>query len=324
MEQGVVLGYYGKLALSSEFIRHNAAGAEIQNLDRWFQQGIHHAKSRIQKTWSAEFQDAGFWNFLYVPERGTRVLIGMLTPGHDAAGREFPFFFFVRVERAYFRGAPWLLPLALEGFLSETERVIAKTERQRDLHALHSELQALSIPSFDVGETEKIYFQCLRDQNAGEFWRALLGDFSNPTKYYLDHWLRECLKPLSADPSRGLGWGLKLPLFPAGSGPYYDVSLWVDLMSRHLRSRLEPTLLLWNRAPSNARPCMIACFGTLIPNLVLFTVRPGLEDKTWFELAPDFNNKDSIVLGSVDGRRRAILDDADMSMESFLKVLGSS
>ena len=38
------VGCFGKLPIYADFIRYNASGPEIQEMDQWFQEGIHSAK----------------------------------------------------------------------------------------------------------------------------------------------------------------------------------------------------------------------------------------------------------------------------------------
>jgi hypothetical protein len=179
-------------------------------------------------------------------------------------------------------------------------------------------MDGLAAPPLDAGSAEKNYLRHAQEQKMGEFWAGVLGNFSSPAKYYLDHWLRECLKPLNLDPTRGLAWGLRFPLLPATQCQTHDVPFWLDLTCRHLGSPRPPTLVLWNRRPANGQPCMMACFGKGQANPVLFMVRSNLADDTWFELASEDKARKSTATGYGAGGRREILDDPELSLESFL------
>ena len=310
-----VLGYYGKLPLSAEFLRRHAGGADMQELDRWFQQGIHQAKDRLGAAWSREYEGAGGWNFLYVPESGSRFFTGLVLPGKDTAGREFPFFYFLRVDREAFQGPPWLAPLELEPVFCEFQNVIGHAAADKDLASFRAHLDALSTPSVDAGSAEKSYLRRLQEQKMGEFWTAVLGDFSNPGKYSLDRWLGECFKSKEFDQTRGLAWGLVFPLLPAIRQQAHDVPFWLDLASRHLGYARQPTFALWNRRPPRGRPRMMACYGKGSANPLLFMVLSDREDQTWFDLTAGAKANAS-EYGSPS--RRAILDDPDQSLDSFL------
>jgi type VI secretion system protein ImpM len=313
-----VLGYYGKMPVSPEFLRRHAGGSDIQDLDQWFQQGIHQAKCRLGATWSREYEGAGCWNFLYVPESGSRFFTGLVMPGKDVAGREFPFFHFLRVERDAFKGPPWLAPLELEPVFCELQNVIGRAAADKDLAGFHAHMDALSTPLLDAGSAETSYLRHTQQQKMGEFWTAVLGDFSNPAKYYLDCWLGECLKSLSFDQTRGLAWGLVFPLLPAARQQTHDVPFWLDLASRHLGYPRPPTFVLWNRRPSRGRPRMMACYGKGPANPMLFMVLSDQEDRTWFDLASDAKAEASATREYGSASRRAILDDPDQSLDSFL------
>ena len=319
-----VLGYYGKMPVSPEFLRCHAGGADIQDLDEWFQQGIHQAKRRLAAAWARKYEGAGVWNFLYVPEAGSRFFTGLVMPGKDAAGREFPFFYFLRVDRSAFQGPPWLAPLELEPVFSESPGVIGRAAAEKDVTSFRAHMDALSAPPLDAGSVEKSYLRHIQQQKMGEFWAAVLGDFSNPAKYYLDRWLGECLKPLSVDHARGLAWGLAFPLLPATRRQTHDVPFWLDLASRHLGYPRPPTFVVWNRTPSRGRPRMMACYGKGPANPVLFMVMSDQEDSTWFDLASDTKARAAAAREQGPAGRRAILDDPDQSLDSFLTRTAST
>ena len=321
--EGWKIGYYGKLPLSREFIRHNASGPEVLDIDQWFQEGVHYAKSELGAGWSVDFAQADAWNFLFFPEGRSRFLIGSCIPSQDQAGREFAFFLFLRAEVAAFRGATSLAPLAVASFLEESAVLVRSGWLGLDLQGFRSRLESLSPPAVQTSHSVKDkYHQFLRTQTVRGFWAELLGDFNHPNKYRLDHALMNCLEPLRSSTSKHLAYGLKFPLMPGRQREAYDIAFWLELCSRWLAHKTDATLLLWSRNPSKVKPCLMASFGPPSSNLVLFVLRPDLQNDAWYELAPETPDDPGGMSSGLPADRRALLENGDMCLEEFLAETG--
>ena len=58
-------GCFGKLPIHSDFIQHNAGGAEIETLYKWFQEGMETVRQRWGNDWESEYRAAPPTRFLF-------------------------------------------------------------------------------------------------------------------------------------------------------------------------------------------------------------------------------------------------------------------
>lgn len=323
MEQArCVVGWHGKLPLSREFIRHHAAGPEMQAFDQWIQEGLFHTRRHLGSEWASDYQKAGAWNFLYAPPDSTRCLIGTLAPGQDKAGREFPFLLFLRVDRGAYQGTLRLLPMVASNFLRTAGRVVTQGWKGLDLEHLNAHLGTVAAPDlseYDGWNHEYQHF--LVTETLRIFWSRICGDFENPGKYELDHNLSTLLGRPGERPIAELGWGVRFPLFSGPETETYDLPLWLDLVARWTSDSAEPSLLLWNRHPTQARPCVLAAYNTPSPKLLLFALRPDKANEAWIDLVPTAADRlpdRQTAVTHLTANRKVILDNGNMPLTRFL------
>jgi type VI secretion system protein ImpM len=320
MADVLTVGCYGKLPMSPEFIRYNATGPEVLALDHWFQEGLHYAKSKIGSTWSKEYLEADAWNFLFAPEGAAEFLLGVLTPSRDGAGREFPFFLFLRLQAQRFKQSVSTLPLGCADFLLKSNEMVTRGWAGMELGQLRTRLDEWSIPTLDaILAANGAYQEQVSQQTMEDFWVDLFGDFAHPSKYFLDHSLSACMDSFRSSPSKGLAWGLKFPLIRNTCTEAYDLPCWLDACSRYLGSSPQGMLLLWQRRTSKIKPCLMATFGKPLSKLVLFLIRPGQQDNAWYDLAPEAIPPESSRL--INPNRRLTLDNHHMRLKAFLESL---
>lgn len=314
------LGYYGKLPLSFEFIRYNAAGIEIEELDQWLREGMQYSKSQLSASWSADFSQSDTWNFLYVPRVGSRFVCGVWMPSRDKAGREFPFLVYVLTPSSSFPGSKWFSPLEFGAFFVQSRQALKDIERESDVNIVRQRLGALTTPVLgDTLSAERFYREKIQRTTAREFWTEMVGDFDHPKKYCIDHSLSVSLAPLRHQPSQQLAWGLKFPLFRQTHEESYDLPFWSDFMSGLAGSRREPALLLWNRTPAKVEPCFLVGFGGPATRMMLFLVHPDREDEAWLDLSCDKAQEHQDLVAHLEPRRKELIDQPDLSLELLIR-----
>lgn len=308
------LGYYGKLPLSAEFIRCQASGAEIDELDQWLREGMYHAKSCLGSSWSTDFAQADQWGFLYLPRDKGRFLTGMLKPSQDKAGREFPFLLYLLLGREEFREIPWSAPMHFKEFFEHGHRVLSDVGAESDLARLQFRLQALSpVEVPEAVSAEAGYHAELLRHRVRDYWTDLFGEFDNPQKRRLLGTVFRQRPGSSASPPRH--WKGQFPLLPLSKEETYDLPFWIDLASCALGSRLDTGILLWNRRPSKVKPLLFVSFEYPAPELLLYLIHP--------------ENWESGLCGGVEpgeqltDAERALLDDGDVTLEAFLQRVSS-
>lgn len=304
------LGYYGKLPLSAEFIRCQASGAEIDDLDRWLREGMYHAKSHLGSSWSRDFTQGDPWGFLYVPRHGKRFLIGLLKPSQDKAGREFPFLVYLLLEREEFHELPWCAPMHFKEFFAQSHRVLADVGAESDLARLQFRLQALTpVEGPETSSVESRYHAELLRHRLRDHWTDLFGGFENSRK-------RRALQSLlrwgaGCNSSTPLQWLAKLPLLSTSKEETYDLPFWMDVVSHASNHRLDAGLLFWNRWLTSGKPVLFVSLECPTPQLLLYLIHP----ESW-ENEPPGAGTDGEELSHPG---RALLEEGEVTLEAFLQ-----
>ncbi len=304
------LGYYGKLPLSAEFIRCQASGAEIDELDRWLREGMYHAKSQLGSSWSKDFAQGDSWGFLYVPRQGRRFLIGLLKPSQDKAGREFPFLVYLLLDREEFHELPWGAPMHFKEFFAQSHRVLADVGAESDLARLQFRLQALApVEGPETSSIESRYHAELLRRRLRDHWADLFGGFENSRKcQVLQSLLRRGAGLNSSNP---LQWLAKLPLSSSSKEETYDLPFWMDVASHASDHRLDAGLLFWNRWLTRGKPVLFVSLEYPPPQLLLYLIHP----ESWENGQPGVGAEGE----ELSDAGRALLDDGEVTLEAFLQ-----
>lgn len=318
-------GCFGKLPIHSDFIRFRATGEEVRALDQWLQEGILAAQSRWGKKWEADYLQADPWNFVFQVEGTDAFLIGTLTPSRDQAGRSYPFFFFLRVDRKRFAAPIQFAPMTYAPFLEQAGNLARSGGAGLRLKEFLDHLERLALPIPDDRASavdQEAYQRFLAGEKAESFWSALFGAFEHPRKYLTDQNLAAILGPMRRTASNRLGFGLRFPLLPSEKKYNEDLSLWVDLVGRMLKRPPAPVNFFWNRAPAKGAPWMMLFLGPPSAKSFLSLIQPELDGGTAYDLAPETAVDLSAVKGKSDAGRRTILENGEMPLAAFLEAMG--
>ncbi len=319
-------GCFGKLPIHSDFIRFSASGEEVRALDQWLQEGIHAAQSRLGRRWEADFAQADPWNFVFQVEGTDAFLIGTLAPSRDQAGRSYPFFFFLRVDRKRFAAPIQFAPMTYASFLGEADKLARSGGSGMRLKEFLDSLERFEVPIPDgrpPAADEETYRRFLEGEKSGAFWAALFGAFEHPKKYLIDQNLAAILGPMRRTASSRLGFGLRFPLISLEKNRNEDIPLWCDLMARMLKRPPAGLNFFWNRVPAKGTPWMMLFLGPPAPKSFLSLIRPDLDGEFAYPLAPETAAELHAVKEKVDAGRRAILENGEMSLARFLEEMGA-
>jgi type VI secretion system protein ImpM len=314
-----VLGYYGKLPLWPEFLRLNAGGSEVQDLDRWFQEGMHVARRQFGPEWNDGFKKFSPWNLLFCPEGSLRFLIGVCVASCDSAGREFPFFLFLRVERGAFRLPLSFAPVCFGACLRAFREQLQNNSDAKDIKELRAGLEKLDVSTLpDASSILEAYRQYVQTETVGQFWSHIFGDFDDQRKYYVDKNLRDSVEPLSREPVGRLPWGLKFPLMPGSFEDAYDIPVWLDCIARWWKHSAQPTLLLWNRSWGMGEASLLTVAKRPSARNFLFMTQPDLKDESWFDLASVCDGMNSDVNLASRGN---LLANRSLTLDAYLNSI---
>lgn len=317
------LGCFGKLPIYPDFIRHNAGGTEIHQLDQWFQEGLQLAKTKLGSNWAEDFSRSGAWGFVFSPKGSGRFLVGSFKPSRDEGGRRYPFFLFLQVERSRFSLPLYFAPLAFKGFLDRSVHEMLRDGSGPDIKAFLSGLQQISVPIPDTGALKEAYVKHLQARTVGEFWTDLSGDFSGPGKYLLDLNLSDVLEPLRLQFSRRFGLGLRFPLLVRGESDGFDIPFWFELMFRILGREEEASCFLWSWDSAARKAGLMVYFDPPSARQLLFLIRPDLDDDSWFDLLPAGRPDAGQGLERLPEDRKTLLDDEKLSLAEYLEKRGA-
>ena len=317
-----ISGYYGKLPVSPEFLRLHAAGPELRELDEWFERGVQYAKAKSGSDWPALLAQADIWNFLFVPEGSGRVVCGAVFASRDQAGRSFPFFTFLLLERHDFLSVPWLIPLRCRTFLETTRQLLQQLRADLDWNAFRTRVESLPAEVDPDASIEAGFEDYLSHTTTKEFWSHLCAaaDCPEHAGFGLERAVR--LHPVGTHSEGAGSWGLKLPLAQReNQAETYDLPFWFELQARlyGVKKGAWPALFaFWNRAPSKVEPCVLLSFGRPSPNLTRFIVSPDVKDEAWCEGLPQQASPQESVSGSPPSSAPQAANDRNVSLRQFL------
>lgn len=319
-------GCFGKLPIHSDFIRFRASGEEVRALDQWLQQGILAAQSKLGRAWEADYSQADPWNFVFQAEGTDSFLVGALTPSRDQAGRSYPFFLFLRVDRKRFAAPIQFAPITYASFLNEASALARWGGSGMRLKEFLEHLERLNLPIPDdraAVADEEGYRRFLQGEPSRTFWTGLFGAFEHPKKYQLDQNLLSVLGPMRGASTSKLGFGLKFPLIASDGNRGEDIPFWSDLIARMLRRPPAGLNFFWNRMPAKGTPWMILFLGPPSVKSFLSLIAPSLDGGSAYELAPEAAVELQAAKEKVDAGRRAILENGEMSLAAFLEAMGT-
>jgi len=326
--QNDTLGFYGKLPVSSEFLRWNASSAEIEELDRWIREGMYYAKTSLSSSWPMDFAQTDPWNFLFVPREGLRFIVGALIPSQDKAGREFPFLIYHLLGKLEYSPALWCAPLRFRRFFTQCHDAIKEIANASDISKVEDRVRSLGWSAMPDDESgEKLYRALLLGKESRELWASLFGDFEHPDKYRLFAEVIECLDAFRQGGGPETSYSVKVPLLPSCREETYDLPFWVDLITRAAGKEREVRMLLWSRRPSKGKPLLLVAMGLPSPHLMLLLVHPERIEEQSCVPAPRGSAGDACHPTTLNVEGRALLDDGNLSLEAFLNrstVLGMS
>ena len=178
-----VVGYFGKLPGFNDFVKFNAGGEELLVLDKWLQDGLLSAKMKLKSEWVNYYRSSEQFFFFY-PFTGTkRALAGLLIPGLDKSGREFPFIIFFYINKDQLINVPsHLIPMILIDILSEFKAVIIDIASITDLSIINERLNKISYNINNLNYKNNIYQNYLSNTSQAAFWNRIIEGYDDSAK----------------------------------------------------------------------------------------------------------------------------------------------
>lgn len=246
-------GCLGKLPLHGDFIRLNAAGAEVHELDHWIQEGIVQGYNELDSRWDSTFDAAPAARFIYVSPRGQKTMAGLFRASVDRAGRRFPFLIYTLIDNAVISKDIGLLALAIRPFLDRANEMVEFSKSAANLNMYLTSFEGLRFTP-DLGEARRNFARFVLARTGGETWTATFGSATDDRRYSAVQAIAE-----GSDMRQGQSMSLRIPLVE----PEAEAAFWIELARRLSRDGRAPTLAMWNEAAGEVQPRLHLAFGDL-------------------------------------------------------------
>ncbi len=226
-----LVGCFGKLPATGDFIRHNAGGDELASLDRWMGGGIDFAQRSLGQGFEAAYQRAvGLFLFRGDPkgeEGPQRGLVGAWAASGDSAGRLYPMVVYASYDYGQLCNVGASLPIALWRFLT-TAYETATQGRAWPVDAFLERVQRIEAPNLEDPEVASTqYRNWLAENRMKELWETGFG--SDASRFWVMSNVIESVEPFKGQELPQTGLALRLPL---GAGDAYATSVWLDMILR--------------------------------------------------------------------------------------------
>lgn len=276
--------YFGKLTSAGDFVRYNASGKIVQELDQWFQEGLYHAKIRLNPNWDLAYKKAPAYYFLFNSPQYQQSLIGVFQPSWDSVGRKYPFFAALTLNHSEISvESRARLPAQYHDFTSNARSFISRLilgETTPDEFEASQHLE--SAP--ESGSSDNPYRNYKENTSLSEFIAQIQnyagGEVFGNVIFNLAH----LLKALKNQDIGQLTYGLRFPLGGQVTFMDYEVSFWLELILPKLVLFKGLPFLFYRQGDLQSRPYLFVFFKSPSPKNFAVILQPDLEIDTIYKL----------------------------------------
>lgn len=264
-----MIGCFGKIPASADFVSLHGAADEVCEFDSWLQTSL--AAIHPRDDWRALFDRLPVCFFSYRARSGNWLLGGLIS-SMDSSHRRYPFFIFQKVSAA--QSEPLINPFTLsELFCAQIKPLLHRGVQGEHPTVLFEKIKTLRpLQGQDFSLFRQVHDKFLRNFNLRDIADALKNSYpefiTNAVLTRL-HALRRQLRHTDA-----LSVSLPLPAERGLKNPTAD--LWVDLLRRMSISRASPSVSLL--ADDFMRPKLF-CFPSR-SNPGIYAALTGNRDRT--------------------------------------------
>lgn len=161
---GSSAGFFGKLPNYPDFIKFNAGGNEIIEIDNWIQSGLALAKTQLKDKWRDSYNNLSKLNFIY-PFTGTENFIyGVILSSEDKSGRSYPFILFNNIQQKFTFEKPYhLIPAALQNLFISINKLSDINMFCNDLTILQSSVKKIKSTLLEIKKIDDDYHQFISE-----------------------------------------------------------------------------------------------------------------------------------------------------------------
>ncbi len=279
------VGFFGKMPIHNDFIRHNVQARDVAAFEKWIQEGVGLITRKHPGGWPEPYRNFSRLHFVQTGGEQERTLAGTLVASRDRSGRNYPFAIFVATDDLLFRQMQAAAPYAFGEFLHGCETICNENWTSEPLSLLAGRVDGLT--RRDTGLTRRQALEAeiglFRDIPMGRFWHGALPEGDPAARVRLFGALFGALRTVVRRGPNRTSWGLRLPI-PGGDNQMPFVVFWIQLIEAILEERNWRAHYFWNRT-GTAFPASLTVFfrplpGSCLPQLL----NPAVEDGSIVEL----------------------------------------
>lgn len=256
-----MIGCFGKLPSSADFISLHGAADDVCEFDGWLQASL--AAIHAEDDWQARFDRLPVCFFSYRARSGNW-LLGGLVSSMDSSQRRYPLFIFQTVKAG--DGEPLVNPFTLsELFCAQIKPLLHLGAQGEQAAVLFERIKALRpLQGQDFALFRQVHEKFLRNFNLRDIATALEQAYPEFVTNAVLTRLNALRRPLNQ--AQALGISLPLPAERGLKNPTAD--LWIDWLTRMKTGRVSPQVSVL--ADDFMRPKLL-CFPSR-SNTGLYTV----------------------------------------------------
>ena len=226
-----LVGCFGKLPSTGDFIRHNAGGDELAAFDRWLGGSMDFAQRALGQGFEEAYQrSVGLFIFrgdAKGEDGPARALVGAWAASGDGAGRLYPMVVFASYDYGQLASLGGAIPIALWKFLTGAYE-LATQGRTWPVQSFLERVARLQAPSLDDPEGSTAgYRKWLQENSMKALWETGFG--SDSSRFWVLSNVAESVEPFRGQELPQTGLALRLPI---GAGDAYATAVWIDLVLR--------------------------------------------------------------------------------------------
>ena len=303
----ISVGCYGKLPIHGDFIRYNVGAAEISVLDRWFQEGLFAGQKQLGGQFSDVFDRAPASRFVFSMPSIGRIVVGVIMPGCDKTGRQFPFLVAAGTPVKDFGLEVALIPGIFESFF-ERAHAVMKDWIGKDLKSFLGRVEQLSFQLDVRGEARRVA-QSVARRTINMGWTDAFGATADVRKYLLLQNLADVLKPKVLPK-----YALRFPATSNGG----NAAVWLELTQKLLARAGLPTMTMWNFPQDDVAPQISLLFDDLRDRYLLPLLNPDRDSDVAYRLGR-YGPGDDAKLAQARQRYGALADNVNLTVPELIQ-----
>ncbi len=224
---------FGKLPIYADFIKLGSENRELTLFDKWIQEGMHFAKTKLENGFEKSYRGSLHYNFIFQPKNSDKSIIGILFPGMDKSGRYSPFVVFIITNKYQLNsGLGVFLSYLQDTFFPKAYNIAKYGWTGLELGTfLEKFFNRDIILSYD--KKYKIdYTDFIKTKTVGSYFEDLDGDNNGKKRFLILQNLLDIIKPLSKENFPRFSLGIKFPLSPGYTKNRFEVTFWLDLITK--------------------------------------------------------------------------------------------